>query len=237
MSPSGSFVPELVPILSSGKHRSPRKGACLMELVSLLAGERWSDHPGCTHSLLATLARHVNDCTSDQARSRLAVLAPSMVGLAGDEIQVEVRIALRCARTALPVVAAERQRAMAVAILAGERVLDELDRRPTGSLEEASRSALSQAPRAAASAREFAARHRVTPTSFRRNAAAHIVSSAVTGIGQACVSDRDQLLYDLLVGAIDDCRRWMHRGQGSTAVDLSQWDEVCRLTGVTAHSG
>ncbi|WP_344829386.1 hypothetical protein [Nonomuraea dietziae] len=42
-----------MPILSRGRHRNPRKGACFMELASYLAGERWSDHPACTHPLLA----------------------------------------------------------------------------------------------------------------------------------------------------------------------------------------
>src|SRR6266566_5137081 len=71
--------PELVPILSQGKHRSPRKGACFMELVSYLAGERWSDHPACTHPLLAAAARDVNDYTSDAGRARLAGLIPSVM--------------------------------------------------------------------------------------------------------------------------------------------------------------
>jgi hypothetical protein len=60
--------PDLLPMLSPGKHRNPRTGACFMELASLLAGERWSDHPACTHPLLAALARHVNDHTSDAGR-------------------------------------------------------------------------------------------------------------------------------------------------------------------------
>ena len=33
----------------AGRHRNPRKGACFMEMASFLAGERWSDHPQCTH--------------------------------------------------------------------------------------------------------------------------------------------------------------------------------------------
>ena len=49
--------PDLLPILSPGRHRSPRTGACFMELASLLAGEPWSDHPACTHPLLAAVAR------------------------------------------------------------------------------------------------------------------------------------------------------------------------------------
>jgi hypothetical protein len=56
-----------------------------MELASLLAGERWSDHPACTHPLLAAVARHVNDHTSDVGRQRLADLIPSVIGLTGDD--------------------------------------------------------------------------------------------------------------------------------------------------------
>ena len=48
-----------------------------MELASLLAGEPWSDHPACTHPLLAAVARHVNDHTSDGGRQRLTELIPS----------------------------------------------------------------------------------------------------------------------------------------------------------------
>ena len=38
-----------------------------MEFASYLAGERWSDHPRCTHPLLSAVARLVNDNTSDTA--------------------------------------------------------------------------------------------------------------------------------------------------------------------------
>ena len=66
--------PAMLPLLSRGKHRNPRKGACFMELASVLAGQPWSDHPSCTHPLLASVARHVNDCTTDAGRQRLATL-------------------------------------------------------------------------------------------------------------------------------------------------------------------
>jgi hypothetical protein len=71
-----SQLPALLPTLFRGKHRTPRAGACFMEFASLLACERWSDHPACTHPLLATVARDVNDHTSDAGRSRLADLIP-----------------------------------------------------------------------------------------------------------------------------------------------------------------
>jgi hypothetical protein len=115
--------PVVLPILSRGKHRSPRKGACFMEFASLLAGERWSDHPACTHPRLAAVARHVNDHTSDAGRARLAGLIPSVIGLTGEDLHIDARLALGSARLALPVVAAERQGVLAVAVLSCERVL------------------------------------------------------------------------------------------------------------------
>ena len=131
--------PALLPILSRGKHRNPRKGACFMEFASLLAGERWSDHPACTHPLLAAVARHVNDHTSDAGRQRLAGLIPSVIGLTGDDLHIDARIALGSATMALPVVAADRQRVMAVSVLSCDRILAELDGRPLDVLEAPSR--------------------------------------------------------------------------------------------------
>src|SRR6266536_2740765 len=78
-------VPDIVPVLSRGRHRSQRSGACFMEMASLLAGERWSDHPRCTHPLLGRLARLVNDYTSDACRSELAMLVPSVIGLTSQD--------------------------------------------------------------------------------------------------------------------------------------------------------
>ena len=94
-------VPDILPVLSRGRHRNPRKGACFMELAAYLAGERWSDHPACTHSLLASVARLVNDHTSDAGRPRLAELIPSVIGLIGDDPHIDALITLRCSTIAL----------------------------------------------------------------------------------------------------------------------------------------
>jgi hypothetical protein len=228
-------VPDQLPILSRGKHRSPRKGACFMEFASYLAGERWSDDPACTHSLLAAVARNVNDYTSDDNRPRLAVLIPSVIGLTSDDLHVDARIALRCARTALPVVAAERQRVMAVSVLACERVLAELDGRPADNLEEASRSALEQVPQATQWAHGFAREVRCSATGFRRHAAPSIVSYAVEGIARACIPNPDDMLRDLLVEAIDECAAWVHRDDDRTSVDPAKWSTACRITGSTPN--
>jgi hypothetical protein len=202
---SSPRVPELIPELSRGKHRNPRKGACFMEMVSYLAGERWSDHPTCTHPLLGALARLVNDHTSDAGRGRLVELAPSVIGLTSTDPQVDVRIALRAAFTALPVVSEERQRVLAVAVLAAEQVRCELDGRPAGELSEPSRRALEQVPHATDWARSFNRDMRTTVKGFHRHGAPNTVRHAVVGIAHACIPDPDAMLRDLLVGAIEDC--------------------------------
>ena len=126
-SSTSTELPELVPILSRGKHRNPRKGACFMEMASFLAGERWSDHPRCTHPLLASVARLTNDLTSDAERWRLAELIPSVIGLTTDDPRADARIALRCATTALPIAnrdelqsAVEEAGGMELEVLSGE---------------------------------------------------------------------------------------------------------------------
>jgi hypothetical protein len=199
--------PDGVPQLARGKHRNPRKGACFMEFASYLAGERWSDHPACTHPLLAAVARLVNDHTSDAARQRLVPLIPAVVGLTSDDPRVDVRITLRAATTALPVVAETRQRALAVAVLGAEALLDELDGRPAGTLSDRSRWALAQAPHAEQWARRLVRETGSSPAlqRFRRHAAPATVRHAVVGIAQACVRDADTLLHDVLAGAIEDC--------------------------------
>jgi hypothetical protein len=198
-------LPEVVPQLSRGKHRNPRKGACFMEFASYLAGERWSDHPACTHPLLGTLARLVNDYTTDAGRSRLAALVPSVIGVTSDDLHVDADIALRAAVTALPVASAERQRALAVAVLAVERVRARLDDAPADRIDERSRAALAEVPHATKWARRYTQEMETAPEGFRKHGAPTVVRLAVVGIAQACIADPDGMLYELMAGAIDDC--------------------------------
>ncbi|GAA1515417.1 hypothetical protein [Kribbella lupini] len=198
-----------VPVLSRGKHRNPRKGACFMEFASYLAGEPWSDHPACTHPLLAGVARDVNDCTTDAGRSRLAPLIPSVIGLTPDDPHVVPRVTARCIQEALPVVSQERQYILAVALIVGERQLAILDGRPLDSMDPASQEALDSVPSATKWARAFTAKaHRGTPD-YARRTAPRAVSCAVEGISQACVPNPDERLYRLLENAIEECRRWV----------------------------
>jgi hypothetical protein len=222
-------TPEFLPVLSRGKHRNPRKGACFMELASYLAGERWSDHPACTHPLLAAVARDVNDYTSDSARPRLAELIPSVIGLTSEDLHVDAKIALRCATTALPIVSAERQRVMAVSVLACQRTLADLDGRVDDDLAVQGRDALDQVPAAAQWAYDFTPGLRSSPKRFGRNAAPAIVRCAVKGIAQACIPNPDEMLHDLLLGAIEDCRG-LSSLEGTRDIEPARWESAVRLT-------
>jgi hypothetical protein len=181
-----------------------------MEYASWLAGERWSDHPDCTHPLLASLARLVNDHTSDESRSRLVELIPTVVGLTGDDPRVDLGIAIRSAATALPVAAEHRQRALAVSLLTSRKVLDSLggDTDLPGRIDRA----LAQAPYAARWAEQFTAIKDVTLKEFRRRAAPAAVRIAVVGIAEAAISDRDSMLCELLSTTIKDCETWLGAG-------------------------
>lgn len=176
-----------------------------MEMASYLAGERWSDHPKCTHPLVASVARLVNDNTSDHGRARLVGLIPSVVGLTSNDPRVDARIALQCATAALPIAPAERQKVMAVSALTSERALASLDARELTDLQPSTITALGSAPRAATWAREFVGRFEASADEFRRCAAPHIARMAVESIVESAVPDADDRLHDLLVAVIAEC--------------------------------
>jgi hypothetical protein len=70
--------------LDKGKHDNPGAGACLLEVVSLLAGEPFSDDPACASPILGDYGRALNDALPDARRQRLIPYAPRIVGTAGD---------------------------------------------------------------------------------------------------------------------------------------------------------
>jgi|tagenome__1003787_1003787.scaffolds.fasta_scaffold20187897_1 hypothetical protein len=76
-----AVIPDLLPVLSRGKHKKPSKGACFLEYTSLLAGERFSDSPACVDRELAAVLRHANDLLADADRPRLVPLLGRAVGL------------------------------------------------------------------------------------------------------------------------------------------------------------
>ena len=227
-------LPALLPVLSRGKHRSPRKGACFMEFASLLAGERWSDHPACTHPLLAAVARHVNDFTSDAGRARLAELIPSVIGLTGEDLHIDGRIALGSARLALPVVAAERHASWR------SRCCRANGSWPSWTADRwaswRSRAArpwprFRTPPSGPLGSPALPRRRRSRPSAFasrlRRPSSATPPRASLRR-----VPDPDGMLRDLLVQAIDACAAWAgHDPDHGAALDPALWAVACRRTG------
>jgi hypothetical protein len=203
-------IPQLVPTLSAGRHRSARRGACFMEFASFLAGERWSDSPNCTDPVLSTLARAVNDTMNDDRRSELITDIPRVIGLRGDELRLGLVVALRAATVALPVASMERQRALAVGIIATLDALAELGvNRPRA--REAAEQAMEQVPDATSWAHVHLADWRARPIDLARHGCGAIVRTAALGVAQACVSDPDTLLVDMLRSSIDDVESFLNK--------------------------
>ena len=98
-------VPDFLPTLSAGAHDEDAGEACVMEYVSLLAGEPWSDRPDCTHPLLAQEARMVNDLLLDADRSRLVPLIGRLFGTTEDSDEIRARLRLRQARQVAQLIA------------------------------------------------------------------------------------------------------------------------------------
>jgi hypothetical protein len=223
-------IPDVFPVLSRGKHRSPRKGACFMELASYLAGEKWSDHPSCTHPLLAALARDVNDHVSDPSRTWLAPLVPDVIALNGDDPRVDAWIARDAALAALPVVSAERQGVAAVGLLRCEWFLARQEGRDDHDLAPGTRAALDAVPHARDWARRFGMLGHGSEDRFQKRSAPVIVHAAVSGIAAATVPDADRMLVDLLETTIGKCRTWFGHDEVPITVPEGWWDEVCALT-------
>jgi hypothetical protein len=120
MSASDASARLALPPIARGRHGTPARGGCLMELTSLVAGELWSDHPQCVDPTLAAVARRVNDETGDEGRRRLLSLIPRLVGTAGAGTAAAAAVVTACARTALtldtprrPLTRGQRRRAEA----------------------------------------------------------------------------------------------------------------------------
>ncbi len=77
--------------LAPGGHDSPRDGVCVVELASVLAGERFSDRPDCVDHVIGGYLRSLNDRASHAERQRLLPYAERAVGSRGDRKATHLR--------------------------------------------------------------------------------------------------------------------------------------------------
>jgi hypothetical protein len=174
-----------------------------MELASVLAGERWSDHPPCTHPLLAELAREVNDGTSDANRQHLAPMIPSVVGRLGDD-QSWLKIAVAVAASTILDVPEGTQRALAGGLLRAEQVSADLGPELAATRQQA-RAALELVPGAVAWFEKIGVRDRISAKTFAKRCAPTMIRCAVDGVVASGSADGDRRLRALLEVGIAAC--------------------------------
>ena len=79
-----------LPPLSAGAHKYVEQGACVMEAVSYVSGEPWSDKPACACPVLGAFMRAWNDDLPEADRDRL--LRPLVRRLVGSRSTPEVEV-------------------------------------------------------------------------------------------------------------------------------------------------
>jgi hypothetical protein len=198
-----SNLPDGIPVLSRGRHRTPRRGACFMELASLLAGERWSDHPSCTHPLLGQLARQVNDHIGDAARQQLTMLIPSVVGRHGDD-RTWLTLSVAVAASTISDVPEATQRVLAAGLLRAEELCADTGPDLAETRREA-RSALELVPGAVAWVERLGVHDRISAKTYVERCAPTMVRCAVDGVVTSGGPRRDQRLRGLLEVGIAAC--------------------------------
>jgi hypothetical protein len=154
---------------------------------------------------MASLARLVNDLTSDSERSRLGILIPSVVGLNGDDPRLPTLLAVLAASSALPIASSMRQGALATGLVRCDALLQSWSGPEVDRARAHIRAAFLMAPGTEDWARDFIAQvspKGSNPVAINDEA---LLRTAVIGIADACVADPDERLARLLEQAIDEC--------------------------------
>jgi hypothetical protein len=83
--PASAMMPNGAPVrLAPGAHSSPHEGVCVVELASVIAGEKFSDRPSCVCPLIGAFLRGWNDRAPHAQRQRLSPYAARIVGSRGN---------------------------------------------------------------------------------------------------------------------------------------------------------
>jgi hypothetical protein len=77
--------------LKRGRHLSPDDGVCVMELASMIAGERFTDHPRSVSPVVAEFLRTYNDLVDDDRRQDLYRFAAESVGTRSSRTTERIR--------------------------------------------------------------------------------------------------------------------------------------------------
>ena len=178
-----------------------------MEFTSILAGEHFSDQPTCTDPVLATVARAVNDYSSDRGRQRLAVLASELTASAPAGPELGYGLARRCLLTALPFASGERRHVLVVGLLGLDRAAGGRTRGwRRGLLDLDTELALLPDQRELSDAADLLRELRVSPREYIRRGLPVAIEAAVRTIARDA-EDSDEILAAVLTDCIGDVRR------------------------------
>lgn len=78
-------APDFMPVLSPGGHVSPSQGACMMEYISVLAGEKFSDAPKCVNPYIAAYGAMLNDESYSNRLALVRLMGPAMTTGTGNK--------------------------------------------------------------------------------------------------------------------------------------------------------
>lgn len=127
-----ALPPDGMPVLSRGRHSRAEEGACLMEYVSVIAGEPFSDHPQCVEPLLVRLAWAVNDSAPPSVRETLVHFAPRLIGTRNDSPFIAPTLLAACIDAVASAVDLEQDAFLVAARARAERRLSRLEQRSSG---------------------------------------------------------------------------------------------------------
>ena len=223
-----STIPDFMPVLACGKHKSPTDGACLMEYVSFLAGERWTDLPLTTHPVLARAAQGVNDALLDRDRHLLLPLISGLMGTSAgsDDKVLHVRLAVWAARQVAHLNADPRVEA---AIVAAEAWCDTPDRAHATAAWKAARAA--RAAGGGAAATSVAAGRAAYAASWAADAAAVYHADATYAYAAVSAVTDPPARVQFLAGLIDEYDRLTGR---TTRPEVTA-DDLARCAALTTR--
>ena len=78
-------APDFMPVLRPGAHKSPAQGACFMEYISVLRGEKFSDCSRSVNPFIANIARSLNDASYTNRLALVALMGPAMTTGTGNK--------------------------------------------------------------------------------------------------------------------------------------------------------
>jgi hypothetical protein len=204
-----------------------------MEIASLLAGERWSDHPACTHPVLAAVARCVNDAVTDAGRQSLVPLIPSVINASGTDPRIAPSLVLLCTRAALRSASSAHRGDLAASRQAADRRLARYDEMARAELADAAADGSRRGVFAGLCRRWEQLGHAWSEKAYLRVDAPIAVHHAVTALAPRPRPQNDTALHQLLVDCIAESRRL----SGLTGSDHEQvrldevdWSVAHRLT-------